>query len=90
MAGTQYISVSEAPASNAAAITASDTNTLADDLGIQNSRGIYVGASGDVNAVMKDGNTVLFVAMAAGVVHPLQVKQVLTTNTTATSIVVVW
>jgi hypothetical protein len=36
---------------------------------------------------MADGTTVLFTDLVAGVVHPLAVKRVRSTSTTATSIV---
>ncbi len=70
------------PAENAVAITPSDSQDLAD-----NTRGLYVGVSGDVSVEMVGGGTVLFVGLAAGVIHPLQVSRVNSTDTTATSIV---
>jgi len=54
-------------------------------------RGLYVGASGDVTVIMeRDTAAITFTALAAGVVHPLRVKRVLATGTTATGIVGVY
>lgn len=55
------------------------------------SRAIYIATTGNLNVIMTgyDGNdiTVLISNLAAGVVHPLRVKRVLATNTTATGII---
>jgi hypothetical protein len=50
-------------------------------------RGIYVGVQGDVKVTMASGTIVIFVALAAGIIHPLQVKRVWTEATTAQDIV---
>ena len=47
-------------------------------------RAIYIGGGGNVEVVMADGQTVVFTAAIAGSVLPIQVSQVLATNTTAT------
>ena len=47
---------------------------------------IYVGNSGDVEVVMESGNTVVFANAATGSFLPILVKQVISTNTTATSL----
>jgi hypothetical protein len=74
------------PAANAAAITPNNGADLA-----ANTRGLYVGVSGDVKVDMVTGGTgITFVSLAAGIVHPLQVKRVYATGTTATSIVAVY
>jgi len=70
-----------APAAAGAAVTPHDTNNIAP------TRGLYVGVSGDVKVVMLDGTTVTFVGLAAGIVHPLTVVRVFSTDTTATNIV---
>lgn len=70
-----------APATGAFAVTPADGSDLS-----YVTRGLYVGVSGDVKADMEDGTTVTFTAMAAGVVHPLRVKRVYSTGTTATNI----
>lgn len=68
---------------SAVAVTPSDTVDLVGG----NTFGLYVGATGDVKAVLPDGVAVTFVDLAAGVVHPLCVKRVFATGTAATSIV---
>lgn len=75
----------ESPARNAAEITPHDTNDLA-----YVTRGVYVGVSGDLKVETANGDVVTFVGLAAGMVHPIQCKQVYATGTTATSIVGVW
>lgn len=71
----------------AAAFTPSgDTTDLASI-----SRGIYVGVTGNLNVIFaenKDSETVVLTGLAAGVWHPIQVRRILQTSTTATSIVV--
>lgn len=51
----------------------------------ETTRGIYVGASGNVTLTMESGESVQFVALAAGVVHPFACTHV--TAATATGIV---
>lgn len=75
---------STSPAFKAAAVTPHDTNA------IETTRSLYVGGTGNLNVVM-DGDTAatLFVGAPVGY-HPLQVIQVLSTGTTATSIVALY
>ena len=75
----------ESPARNAFAVTPHDTNDLANV-----TRGIYVGASGDLKVETANGNVVTFVGLAAGMIHPISCKQVYATGTTATSIMGVY
>jgi len=49
-------------------------------------RGIYVGTSGDLKVTMADNTTVTFGSIAAGVVHPIAVKRVWSTGTSASGI----
>lgn len=52
--------------------------------------GLYVGVTGNVAVIMAGDETdtaVTLVGLAAGIFHPLRVKRVMSTNTTATSIV---
>jgi hypothetical protein len=71
------------PATRAVAITPHDSNDLADV-----TRGLYVGVSGDVRVILAgDTSAVTLTGLAAGMVHPLRVKRVLSTSTTATGIV---
>lgn len=75
------------PVCNAVAVTPSDST----DLATPNSRGLYVGVTGDVVAIPFGGSSsVTFKALAAGVVHPIAVKRVLATNTTATNILALY
>jgi hypothetical protein len=72
----------DGPAISAFAVTPSDTDELA-----KVTRGLYVGVAGDVVAVLiGDSASVTFKALAAGVVHPLRVRKVLSTGTTATNL----
>lgn len=57
---------------------------------IRPTRGVYVGATGTLKVTMSDGSDVTFNSIAAGVVHPLSVKRVFATGTTATGIVAVY
>jgi hypothetical protein len=68
--------------SHAFAITKNDNANLA-----QSTRGIYVGAAGDLKIDTTNGDTVTLVGLAAGVVHPIAAKKVYSTGTTATGIV---
>ena len=69
----------------AASVTPDDDNDLFEP-GI----GLYVGVTGNVAAVTLDGDSITMVGLASGVWHPIQVKRVLATDTTATSILVGW
>jgi hypothetical protein len=73
------------PAGSAFAITKDDNNDLA-----YVTRGIYVGTSGDLKVDMADGSTVTFASLAAGVVHPLRVRKVYSSVTSALNIVGVY
>lgn len=70
------------PAANAEAVTPSNTLELA-----AVSRALYVGGAGNVKVVTLGGDTVTLVGATAGEIIPIRVKQVLSTGTTATSIV---
>ncbi len=71
-----------APAAAADMITPSDTEELESV-----TRAIYLGLDGDLNVVMKSGDTVLLRNLQGGVFYPLRVKQILATGTTAVDIV---
>lgn len=73
------------PAGGAMAVTPNDSADFE-----QVARGIYVGVSGDLKVDLADGDTVTFVTIAAGVIHPIQVRKVYATGTTATDIVAVY
>ena len=68
----------------AAAVTAHDTNDLAKP-GF-----IYVGTSGNIKVDTIEGDTVTFNSVAAGIVHPILVKRIYATGTTASNILVVF
>lgn len=76
---------STSPAEHAAAITPHDTNVLTNV-----TRGVYVGGSGNLKVTMIGGETVTFVGLAAGVIHPIAAQIIWSTGTTATSIIGVW
>jgi len=71
-----------APAIDAFAVTPDDGA----DLPIV-ARALYVGSSGDVNAVTLGGTTVRFKAVSAGGILPCSITRVLSTDTTASDIV---
>lgn len=75
----------ESPAEYAASVTPNDSTDLA-----QSTRGIYVGATGDLKVDTVGGSTITFVGLAAGIIHPIRAKRVYSTGTTATSIVGVY
>lgn len=72
----------DAPAASAMAITPSNSTDLTDY-----TRGIYVGGTGTLKVDMVTGGQVTFVDPAPGVIHPLRVKRVYATGTTATGII---
>lgn len=74
-----------APAQYAADVTPSDSADLA-----MTTRGLYVGVAGNVKITLAGGSTVTLTDLASGVVHPLRVSRVWSTDTTATGIVAVW
>ncbi len=71
-------------------VTASDTADLVFPSGTNRTRGVLVGVSGNLNVIMADGTTALLKAVTAGVVHPLSVKRIKATSTTATDIVALY
>ena len=73
------------PAESAFEITPNDNADLA-----HVTRGLYVGVIGDVSVITANGDTVTFVAVAAGIVHPLQIRKVFASGTDATDIVGVY
>ena len=76
----------DAPATKAFAVTPDDDTDLANV-----TRGLYVGGAGTVVAILADDNSAVTLAGAtAGSVLPLRVKRVLSTGTTATSLVGVY
>lgn len=52
-------------------------------------RGVYIGTSGNLRIHDADGEVVTFTNIAAGVIHPIAPKRILSTGTTASGIVIV-
>lgn len=52
----------------------------------QVTRAIIVAGTGDVSAVLKNGDTITLPSLIAGVVYPFRVARVLDSGTTATGI----
>lgn len=69
------------PIENGFSITPSDTVDLTHP-----TRGIYVGASGNLKVILVSGDTITFVGLSSGTIHPIRVRRVFSTGTTATSI----
>lgn len=69
----------------AAAITPSDTVSLT---GV--TRAVYVGGTGNITAVMSNGDVVLFTAVPVGTVLPIRCTRINTTATTATALVAMY
>jgi len=58
--------------------------------GIQITKAVYVGGTGNLNVVMQGGQTVLFTGVQAGSILPISVTQIKNTSTTATTILGLW
>lgn len=82
--------ITDASGSRAIAVTPSDTADLTFPIGLNGTKYLYVGASGDVAAITSSGDSVTFKALASGVFHPISIRRVLATNTTATGILAVY
>ena len=70
----------DVPASDAAAVTPSDSADLSCF-----SRALYIGVSGDVSVTIMGGEHVTFTALPVGIL-PIRVSRVWATATTATNI----
>jgi hypothetical protein len=82
MAAKDFIRGQSSPAQNAVSITPADSD-LATAV-----RALYIGSAGNVAVILSgDTDAVTFVAVPAGTVLPITVKQVRLTNTTATNII---
>lgn len=73
------------PGANGAAITPNDSSDLANV-----TRGIYVGATGDLKVTLAGSGTVTFVGVPAGTLLPIRANRVFATGTTATSLVALY
>ncbi len=74
------------PATDAKTITPSDTV----DFPRESSRAIWCGVAGDIAVITFDGTTVTFVGVLAGSVLPVACTRVLSTGTTATSLLALY
>lgn len=70
-------------AHGAVAVTESDSTVIPE------TRALYVGTTGNLNVTMADGQTVLFTAVPVGI-FPIQVTKVLSTSTTASTIIALY
>ena len=70
------------PASHGFAVTPSDSTLLS-----ETTRGIYVGTTGNIAALMLSGASVTFASVPAGAVLPVRLTKILATGTTAGSII---
>lgn len=87
-------SFDEYSAIEAKAVTKSDTNDIHGDAvgtDIQACRAVYVGGAGNIAVKMagtgSGGSAVTFTGVVAGTVLPIQIVQLMSTNTTATDVV---
>lgn len=85
MVSSVNIEATSLPANEAEAVTTSDTVNLTGT-----ARALYIGGGGNVNVIMPDGTTVLFVGAGSGTILPVRVRRVMATSTTATSIVALY
>ena len=53
-------------------------------------RGIYVGVSGDLKVDLASGDTITFVGINGGQIHPIRVRRVYATGTDATDLIGVY
>lgn len=74
---------SSSPAMHARAVTPSDSVNI-------NARALYVGVTGNVAVLTSGGDAVTFTAVPAGGIIPVNCQRVLSTGTTATSIVALY
>ena len=72
------------PARKASMITPVDTDLT------YNTRAVYVGGAGVIKVDMIEGDDAVEFTVPAGVVLPIQVKRIYTTDTTATLIVALY
>lgn len=86
MAFTDRGSASTQPSRRFAAITPHNSTDLDEP-----TRAVYVGGAGNIAAVMPDGGSaVVFTAVPAGTVLPIQVRRINSTSTTATDLIALY
>lgn len=74
------------PVRSLKAVTPNDTTMLPDGP----ARGFYCGGAGNIKVLTTAGDAVTLTAIAIGVLHHVQIKQVFATGTTATLIVALY
>jgi hypothetical protein len=75
------------PSYQFAVVTPSDTALLSYAGEKGRSKGIYVGTTGNLAVKDDKGNSVTFVNVLAGVIHPISTDQILFTGTSALNII---
>lgn len=81
----------EAPAKMAGPVTDGEAITPSDVTVVSPTpRALYVGAAGNLVVEMVGGHELTFVGVPAGTLLPIRVNRVLSTGTTAASIVALW
>lgn len=85
MSGSYRSANATVSAHSALAVTPNDSTV------IPVTRALYIGAGGTIVVTMaEDGNNVTFINLPEGTIFPIQVSKVLSTGTTATSIVALY
>lgn len=77
-------------AQGAVMVTPNDGANIVFPKGTTETKWLFVGVTGNVNAIMADGSTATFTGLLTGTIYPLCVKRILATDTTATSIVALY
>lgn len=73
-------------AGSGAAVTPDDNANLA-----QTARALYVGGAGNLAVILdRDTSAITFLSVAAGTLLPIRARRVMSTNTTATSILALY
>ena len=86
----QRLQVGRAAAVTPGATTATIPSISTGDGSGNNGCVLYVGGAGDVQVITVGGDDVIFIGVNAGTFLPVLVKQVVSTSTTATSILALW
>ena len=84
--GAQKVVVNDNLVKRAYPVVPSDTEDLAQGPTI----GLYIGGLGNITVVLSGGTEVTFASLCIGVVHPISVKRVKASGTTAVGIVAVY
>lgn len=74
-----------APAVDAAQVNPSNSQDL-----VHVTRAVYIGTGGDLAVELANGTRITLPNSVGGMMYPLRVRKVLSTGTTASSIVALW